>query len=347
MRLASPRLAIAILVLLTVARIASGAPIQVYIVAGQSNANGGGNILELDSNNVDLAQPQSNLYQYRISGAETADWQSLGPRPANPLAPPRLFGAELSFGQAMERRTGSPVAIIKVAYNGTSLGGKWLPSLDDLYPLMVDKVESSLSQLEAANYQPTLAGFLWIQGEGDAAFLTRAEAYDENLLTLAAAVRADFSVSDLPFLFNELHADVNRAYRDELRVSQRLAAGSPGMLLVNADDQTLRSDHVHFTTGMHVELGRRFADALLPSADFNDDGVVDGADLAAWRGSVGVTRVGDGNADRVADGADFLMWQRQLSPAPSAVTVPEPTSILLAMVCFGGLKRRSRFKTMR
>jgi len=79
-----------------------------------------------------------------------------------------------------------------------------------------------------------------------------------------------------------------------------------------------------------------------PHADFNDDGNVDGADLAAWAA----------HSDR--NGGDFLAWQRQLGEtAPtiesldqaldaalaaadaSATAVPEPAALVMATVAAG------------
>lgn len=64
-------------------------------------------------------------------------------------------------------------------------------------------------------------------------------------------------------------------------------------------------------TGM--ELGQAYlfdVSALLPpGADFNDDGIVDAADLALWESSSPIPRL-DVNGDEQVDGADFLDWQR-------------------------------------
>jgi hypothetical protein len=82
-----------------------------------------------------------------------------------------------------------------------------------------------------------------------------------------------------------------------------------------------------------------------PVADFNDDGVVDGADLATWAAGDGPLL--DGGP---AQGADFLSWQQQLgerapfdaldaalsaaiaSTKSSLTAVPEPAALTLAMV---------------
>ncbi|HMO84108.1 MAG TPA: hypothetical protein PKC18_04215, partial [Lacipirellulaceae bacterium] len=102
-------------------------------------------------------------------------------------------------------------------------------------------------------------------------------------------------------------------------------------LAVNADGPAV----------IHLDNFRVITEVSL-DADFNNDGVVDHADLAAWRSAYGVNDNGDANEDGVTDGADFLIWQRQLgNDARSALAaggaVPEPTAGLLAMCMAGAL----------
>lgn len=70
------------------------------------------------------------------------------------------------------------------------------------------------------------------------------------------------------------------------------------------------------------------------ASDFNDDGYVDGLDLAIWRDSFGVDAEGDANADGHTDGSDFLAWQREFTSGGPGGTlaVPEPTAAALAFV---------------
>ncbi|MCA9259781.1 MAG: hypothetical protein KDA61_11305, partial [Planctomycetales bacterium] len=88
----------------------------------------------------------------------------------------------------------------------------------------------------------------------------------------------------------------------------------------------------------------------LLGADFNSDGRVDENDLNVWASNFGLAAgagraLGDADADGDVDGEDFLAWQRLQgadSGQASAGTIPEPTSVWLALV--GGLfvARRSR-----
>ncbi len=81
-----------------------------------------------------------------------------------------------------------------------------------------------------------------------------------------------------------------------------------------------------------------FADLNPPPqpGDYNGDGAVDAADLAAWQtafGQSGATLPADGNADGAIDGADFLLWQQHVVAAkatPQTASVPEPPALVLA-----------------
>jgi hypothetical protein len=84
-----------------------------------------------------------------------------------------------------------------------------------------------------------------------------------------------------------------------------------------------------------------------PSADFDGDGDVDGADLNVWRGdfaTAGPQADADGDGD--ADGADFLAWQRQVgstAAAPAANPIPEPASgVMLSLVLAAAATRMRR-----
>lgn len=54
------------------------------------------------------------------------------------------------------------------------------------------------------------------------------------------------------------------------------------------------------------------------SADFNNDNVVDAADLEVWKASFGGSAAGDADGDGLSDGADLLPWQRQQGNAIAA-----------------------------
>lgn len=70
-------------------------------------------------------------------------------------------------------------------------------------------------------------------------------------------------------------------------------------------------------------------------ADFNRDGSVNAPDLQLWKAAFRTTAAGNADGDGDSDGNDFLIWQRTLgqkSLIPASGNVPEPASVLLAVV---------------
>src|SRR5690606_2533569 len=77
-----------------------------------------------------------------------------------------------------------------------------------------------------------------------------------------------------------------------------------------------------------------FAPTLVPSTpiagDFNNDGIVDAADLAVWK-----TQFAAGQMT----GNDFLAWQRNYGASSTtlAAAVPEPASVALCVAAGASL----------
>ncbi len=88
------------------------------------------------------------------------------------------------------------------------------------------------------------------------------------------------------------------------------------------------------------------------SADFDNDGDVDGTDFAIWDGAYDLNQLGDADGDNDTDGADLILWQQQFGSRPGgppANAVPEPTSLLLLLIAcltyaIAFWRRRSRIR---
>lgn len=90
----------------------------------------------------------------------------------------------------------------------------------------------------------------------------------------------------------------------------------------------------------NASLMRLDSAATFASADFNQDGFVNGVDLAAWKAAFGTNAGGDADGDGDSDGNDFLLWQRQYT-GPNGVAaagaVPEPGSLALLTFAAAGV----------
>ena len=103
------------------------------------------------------------------------------------------------------------------------------------------------------------------------------------------------------------------------------------------------------TTDTDFDNVRLDATFVPPTADFDKNGIVDGADLTKWKsgfGASGAVTPMQGDADRNLriDGGDFLLWQRQIFGAGAAAATPEPSAAALGLLGVGGsalaLRRR-------
>ena len=111
---------------------------------------------------------------------------------------------------------------------------------------------------------------------------------------------------------------------DEIAVVESIRPDKFGQVFV---DITLIEGAFAYINAMEVI-------ATTYSADFDENGKVDSADLLNWEIGFGINGTsmhsdGDANGDLLVNGTDFLEWQRQVglgaSPASAAIALPEPS----------------------
>jgi len=142
---------------------------------------------------------------------------------------------------------------------------------------------------------------------------------DETYTTPVATTSLDIQDPDLFFEPN----------RDRIATINGVSPQTDNILYIEFVGETGKGGYLN---AMQIE-------AMAPlDGDYDNDGNVDGADLAVWKGEfrdVGAGLMADGDGDGDADGDDFLIWQRNLGApapiAPAAGAVPEPagTAVLL------------------
>jgi len=181
--------------------------VRVFVFAGQSNMVGSdSDVAEVASFPpfAKAAEPLPQVRYWYVLGREDKR-RSDGWVPLQPVD--GVVGPELSFAREVAAHTKGPLAIVKVAAGGTSLGLDWnsdQPGGFQLYPLALATVREALADLDRRRVKWRLEGFVWHQGENDMFDDGFRKAYAANLARFVACWRRDLQVPELPFFLGEL-----------------------------------------------------------------------------------------------------------------------------------------------
>ncbi|MGE0144278.1 MAG: sialate O-acetylesterase [Planctomycetota bacterium] len=181
--------------------------VRVFVFAGQSNMVGA----DSHAKDIDRFPPFAGFGEELPS---VRFWYLLGREDMRgsegwiPLQPvDGVFGPELSFARKVIEHTKGPIAIIKVASGGTTLGKDWNPKEPggfELYPKALAAVRAAVAQLERQKLAWRFEGFVWHQGENDMFEPPFREAYAANLAQFIASWRRDLNAPELRFYLGEL-----------------------------------------------------------------------------------------------------------------------------------------------
>ena len=253
------------------------APLRVFIFAGQSNMVGS------DSKVKDiqrfppfrgLESPQTDVkFSYcigRENKMRSNGWVDLE-------SVDEVVGPELSFARKVTRTVEQPIAIIKCAAGGTTLGADWNPDKPSgfkLYPVLMNLIKGSLSALDKQGIPYRIEGFMWHQGENDMFVKEFMPHYGRNLANFLKHIRHDLGVPKLKFYIGELCTKT--IWGMDLR--PRMHAISLGQKEVASNDPLatyVPTSHVgveigspvglhyHYGTLGQLEHGVNYADAYL------------------------------------------------------------------------------------
>jgi hypothetical protein len=253
--------------------------LRVFIFAGQSNMVGS------DSRVADirrfppfagLEQPQEAVRFSYCIGREDKQ-QSEGWVPLQPVG--NVVGPELSFARTVTQTITAPIAIIKIAAGGTTLGEDWNPDNPGgfrLYPLALQRIRDALARLDREGIRWRLEGFMWHQGENDMFNEQFMAQYGANLQNFMARWRKDLNAPELRFYIGELCTKT--IWGMDLR--PRMYAISEGQKKAVRTDQCaeyVRTSHIgveigggaglhyHYGTLGQLEHGVNYAEAYLKS----------------------------------------------------------------------------------
>ncbi len=223
---------------------AAARPLKVFVLAGTSNMLG--SPAKVEDLPDDLRKPLAEVLTFR--GGE---WVPIE-------AGKNLVGNEATFGRAMVEHLGQPVGIVwtSVRYVASDSPGP--------------RIQNIVKQSREKGQHVEITGMLLDVSYGDGNKEETAKAYGEGLIRWVETTRRDLSDADLPIVL--MRAIPPRSSSSHLETVRRAQDGLklPSFRLINSDEIERGGDRVHFTTAGRLELGRRYAAAmieLLPTAE--------------------------------------------------------------------------------
>ncbi len=266
---------------------------ELILVAGQSNAVG------YDSYAEELpADPKDaqTMFWWRVGdpppdefdGTSARQWTSLQFQPRTPAmegeAAKKIgrqygnfnkkskggFGPEIGMVRTLKTRESLPLAVIKTAFSGTSVATDWNVAqpgkADECYRAMIDEAKAAIAAAKARKITLHPRAFVWVQGESDAT-AKDAPDYAANLSAMLNSLRAELNAPALILLLgvNTRFGNGNNPHMPKIVDAQKeVASAIPLARYVDtAGAETLPPSHTHFTAVGTLEVGRRYAEALL------------------------------------------------------------------------------------
>ena len=266
----------------------SAGTVDIYLIAGQSNADGRAPGTGLPTAPVNLQNPQTDVPMfYRTTRSTTPVYETLRPGASGTIG---AFGPEITLGRSLAdwvaaNQPANKVAFIKYAVGGTSLSADWkaggtaAKTGDGVhYQTFQTVVTAGLAALDADaslnGYTKRIAGIIWVQGEKDSLTAVESQAYQANLTALIADIRLTCGPS-LPFFFSKL-SDNQTAYPNgtgegpdgfiAVRAAQSAVAASvSGAVLIDSDpaEFAVGADNIHYDAAGQQALGNAFAAAII------------------------------------------------------------------------------------
>lgn len=206
--------------------------LKVFILAGQSNMQGHGQVSNPDEKPGTFdyylgTEPENYGHLVDNNGVHlvrddvwitTTDQQKQGWLTVGYGVSEDKIGPEYAFGLVMGDYYQDPVLLLKTAWGGKSLAVDFRPPSAGPYPVpaaagdtgwfyreMISRVDGVLADLlahfpdyDGKGYE--IAGFGWHQGWNDRGDVPRVDAYEENLVNFINDVRTDLQTADMPFV---------------------------------------------------------------------------------------------------------------------------------------------------
>jgi hypothetical protein len=236
---------------------ANKAKLHLYVLMGQANMSGRGQIYEKDKKLNDRLITLTKEENWKLA-SEPLHWDK--PQGIVGVGPGRAFGEAMlleSEDVGFDKDEKVKVGLIPCAETGANLS-RWEKG-GDLYG-------RTLKRIRRAMKDGTLKGFLWQHGETDAASYTAASTYGDRLQRMIADMREELGQRDVPFVAGK----VSRLLPfDRFPATDMVNSGIESLPkrvdafgIVSTDGLNMMTDGIHFDGQSSRVLGKRFAGTM-------------------------------------------------------------------------------------
>lgn len=265
----------------------AGKKARVVILAGQSNASGCSvdKYLKKNVSEEKYAEYQNGYDNIYINYFASGTNQSNGFVKASTCQGEAggYFGPELGMAEKLnELYPDELFFIIKYAWGGTALYDKWLsPSSNGrtgkLYKQFVKYVEISMDYLESKNYNVSIEGICFMQGESDSFSVENGTDYEEHLTNFIKDARKKFSryealdgiafidayIAQLPnfWVYCDLVNESKRKVSELSKLNVVIDTNAHGLTTSNEPFET--PDMAHYDSLSEIKLGHLFIEELV------------------------------------------------------------------------------------
>ncbi|XP_062098387.1 probable carbohydrate esterase At4g34215 [Humulus lupulus] len=245
--------------LVSISNVAIGTsiPMDIFVLAGQSNMAGRGGVSHGVRDHYVPPKCSPNRQILRLSAK--LEWESAHEPLHADIDTGNVCGVGpgMAFANEVVRARGGSVVVglVPCAIGGTRIS-QWIRGTP-LYSSLLRRAQESLKE------GGTIRAVLWFQGESDTLRTSDAVAYGGNMKKFIMDIRSDLNIPNLLVIQVAL-ASGEGQYIEEVRKAQ-LQLNLQNVKCVDAKGLNLKADKLHLTTTSHVHLGLKLANAFLAS----------------------------------------------------------------------------------
>lgn len=234
--------------------------IRIFLIAGQSNASGRGNLLD-----VPVYEHNDRIFMYGNDGIykQAVEPIDIDTNQIDPISSDDNAGA--GFGMAFANRLCELYPDDQVCLVPASAGSTFITAwrrfwVRNLYGSAINRMWEAQALTGGV-----ISGILWWQGEAESTDSAKANAWREQASNLFANMRQDLNNNILPICIARLN-NLNpsgKPYWNTVRNGQNDMT-MKNFAVVSTDGVAYQADKVHCQTLSYCTVGIRFADAMYP-----------------------------------------------------------------------------------